>query len=843
MRYFAFRRILFRESFAIFLTLVIILIASYLFLRKITYISVPDKYESVYSNKVKANVKVFFNTFGIPSIEAQNNNDLFFTLGYIHARDRLWQMDIMRRTALARLSEIFGIETLELDKFFKSLSIPDIAQKTLKKLDKKTLESLQAYSAGINKYIEEHHGELSFEFQALSYLPEKWKPEDCIAVSKLIAFEMSIGFINDVTLAEISEKTGIRKALSLVVDYPENAPRICDLKFNPPKKFIHPKPIINDSLENFNSTDTNLRAAVYQQLQSLLSKYIIAQNGGGSNTEVVKSSKDTTKVLLANDPHLKLMLPSYWYQCQTISPNFNVTGLMIPGAPFFLIGRNRNIAWGITIMMLDDCDFFIEKIDPANENYYLTPTGKKKFKYRADTIFIKGKEPLFYYTRLTERSAVISDNYIMKQPQYLINLENDSTTNYSFYDKFLLTFSWTGSQATKELQALYEINTAKNWKQFTRALNNWSAPGLNWTYADKKGNMGIKPAGLVPKRNRTNPLIPNPGWLSGYSWVGFVKPSELPYIYNPKKGFVASSNNKTSRNYPRYISKYFEPPSRIERIEEIIRVQKTFSIRDAEIMQLDNYSYYARELVFHTLPILEDYASKLNKFEKKALNEIKNWDYIFSPAYSASAIWNTFYKNLLYNTFHKRMDERLFRTYTYISQFPAMKLLEIIKNNDKYWFDDPRTRITETREMIVLKSFRQAVSELRKTFNSKPVNEWKMAEQQKLELNHLLGKNKFIKPAIDGGTYIMPGTYTSINKADWHPYSDYKVSVGTSARFITDMADSTIYFSILGGNSGDPNSPNYKDQALFFINGGYIKYFLNPALNEDNTLRLEIFPE
>ena len=843
MLHFSFRRFFFRESFAITITIVIILIAFILFLHKIIFVSVPENYESFSSDKIKASVKVYFNTFGIPSIQAQNNNDLFFAAGYVHARDRLWQMDIMRRTAYARLSEIFGKETLDLDKFFKSLSINEIVAKSFNKIDKKTLNALTAYSEGVNKFIEEHKSELPFEFQALSYLPEPWKPSDCIAVSKLVAFDMSIGFINDVCLAEISEKTGVRKALSLVTDYPDDAPCICDTKANPPRHFTRPLPAVNDSLNKIINPDSTITATVFGQIHSLIAKYSITNNAGGSNSIVVKSSKDSNSVILANDPHLKLVLPSYWYQCQMISPDFNVTGLMFPGSPFFLIGRNNKISWGITIMMIDDCDFFIERLDPENNQYYFTPNGKKKFRFRADTIYVKNEEPVYYYTRFTDRSAVISDNYIMKKPEYLLNLKDDSSSNYKFYNKFLLTFSWTGTQAGKELEALYEINRAKNWNQFTKALNNWSAPGLNWTYADKNGNMGIKPAGLIPIRDKTNPLIPNPGWMSEYSWKGFITPAQLPFIYNPSKGFVASSNNKTSRTFPHFISYYFEPPSRIERIEKIIRLQKHFNVRDVQILQLDNYSYYARELLFYALPILEKDSTNFNKPEHQALKELENWDYIFSPAYSAPAIWNAFYKHLLYNTFHKRMNERLFRTYTYISQFPATKILEIIKNNDSYWFDIPKTIKRETRESVVRLSFRQAVSELQKKFNNNYVKYWKMANQQKLKLNHLLSKSTFLKPAIDGGTYSVPGTYTSINKADWHPYSDYKVSVGSSARFITDMSDSTIFFSILGGNSGNPNSSNYKDQALFFINGGYLKYYLNPNLNEDNTLSLELYPD
>jgi penicillin amidase len=746
-------------------------------------------------------------------------------------------MDLMRRTAEGKLSEIFGEKTLKLDKFFRSLDLKGTASKIIKNMNPRILDFLRSYSEGINLFIEEHKSNLPFEFHALDYQPERWRPFDCAAIGRLMAYDMSPGFILDITLAEISETLGVTKAVSLVPKYPYNKPCITDNELQTKYK--------DTSATNQNTIVDNSNLP-QTDLFSTMSSFFKANNFstvGGSNSWVVRKSPNNPNVILANDPHLKLELPSRWAQMHVSCPGFNVVGLTIPGVPFFLIGRNSNIAWGITVTMLDDVDFYIERIDEKNKDYYLTPTGKRKFRFTPDTIKVRNAETVLYYIKSTERSNVISDNFITRFPEILFDLPEGYKAKQDFFRKFVLTYSWTGNVPTDEFSAAYGIMKSKNWNDFSASAVKWGTPGLNWTYADKSGNMGIRPSGLVPIRKSNNPLIPNPGWLPDYNWQGFIEASQLPFIFNPSKGYVSSSNNKVSRTYSGYLSNYFEPPSRAERIEEIVLQQKEFSVREVELMQNDNTSTYSRELVREILPVLERKIPNLNETEKTSLQLLRGWDYQFSPGFASASIYSAFFKNLIFSTFGDELNEKLIRSYTYTSSFVYMKILEMIHVNDSVWFDDKTTQIIENRDYMIVKAFRQGVAELMKKFNNTNPYSWRLKDLQKLELRHAFSKQSFVKGTVNFSPMQIGGNYTTINKNEWKIYDDYQVSHGSSARFIADMQDKYVHMGIPGGSSGDPMSPNYKDQVFIFFNSGYIKVLVspNPAVNWEK--RIEINPK
>ena len=831
-------RYFFNKTFAIFLSIVILVIASLIFFSKLANISLPPDFEKFESEKIGQTSVVYFNQFGIPHITTGSEKDAFFMIGYTHARDRLWQMDLMRRTAKGELSEIFGGRTVQLDKFFRSLAIKESSGATLKQTNKKIMGLMQSYSDGVNLFITEHKKKLPFEFHALDYIPENWQPLDCIAIGRLMAFNMSPGFVTDICLAEISETVGVTKALSLVPDYPLNKPCITDNDFQ--SRYTDTTKLNNQiTTEIF---DKSGNTGLYSHLSDFYRENNFNATGG-SNSWVIRKNVYNSSVILANDPHLQLELPSRWYQMHVSCPGFNIVGLTIPGIPFFIIGRNNYISWGISVMMNDDVDFFIERIDEKNPDYYLTPTGKRKFNYIPDTINVKNQERILYYLKETERSYVVSDNFITRFPENLFEMSLDFRNKQDFFKKFVLTYSWTGNRPSSEMESIYGIMKSRTWNDFTSSLNGWGSPGINWTFADKNGNMGIRPAGLIPVRKATNPLVPNPGWLPEYDWQGFISVNQLPYIYNPRKGYVSSANNKTSRDYPVYISNYFEPSSRAERIEEIILQQKEFTVREVQLMQSDNSSPYAKELLISVIPILDKKIPNLNATEKKSLQMLKQWDFQFSPGFASASIYSAFFKNLVYNTFYDELNEKLFKTYTNTSSFVTMKILSMIKSNDSVWFDNVNTKFIENRDFIVIKSFRDGVAELIERFKSTNPYIWRLKDLQKLELKHAFNKQPLIRGTVDFTPLQIGGNYTTINKNEWRVYDDYRVSIGASARFIADMQDSYVYMGIPGGASGDPMSPNYKDQVLLFLNSGYIKVPLKSDPSEGWKRQIEINPK
>ena len=836
-----FRRLFFNRTFAISLCILVIIVAGWIFILKISSYSVPPNFQKIDTELLADTCRVYFNQFGLPHIITKNEKDAYFMLGYVHARDRMWQMDIMRRTAKGELSEIFGEKTIDFDKFFRCLDLKTVSEKILANSNKNVKDLLLSYSEGVNNYIKKNSKRLSFEFEALDYVPYNWSPTDCILIGRLMAFDMSVGFVNDIAIGEIASQIGNEKATSLVTPYPNWAPCVLDdsiVKTNIQTKVVD----TSKKLSYFDKKANQLISNTYSQLLNFFDTQYHNNSTGGSNSWVIKKSKTSSGVILANDPHLSLGLPPRWYQAHITTNDMNVTGFTIPGIPFFLIGRNDRISWGITNVMLDDCDFFIDKVDSLNKNVYYNSSGlKRKFSYKADTIKIKNKENLCYYIRSTERSNVISDFHLFKKPSNLThNTRYDYNDNY--FEKFCLTYSWTGQQPTLEINALYNIQKAKDWNQFTSALNSWGSPALNFTYADVNGNMGIFPTGIIPIRRESNPLLPTASWNGNKDWQGFIYPNQLPKIYNPSKRFVASSNNKSTHNSPYYLSNYFEPPSRIERIYQIIQIQKEFSIRDVQLMQSDLLSPYAERMMKIVQPILESYLNNFDNNKQQGVWILKKWDYIFSPGAIAPSIYSAFLKNLIYETFVDELGEKNLWNYSYVTAIPSSKIFDMIINGDSVYFDDRRTPIREDRNSIIIRAYSKAITELTDFFKDSNLFTWKFSKLQTLELNHAFSENVFLKPSVNSGPYQIGGNFSTISKADWKYYNPYKVTIGVSGRFIADMEDSVVYSSLPGGSSGDPVSPNYTDQILLFLNSGYIKINSKREPTEDFKLGIEFIP-
>lgn len=817
---------------ALIITLMIVIVAFLNYLDNLARMSIQESEESLSSSLIKNNINIYKNDYGIPHIIAANEYDAFFAAGYTHARDRMWQMDFSRRVGRGELSEIFGITTLEYDKFMRAFELDKISKKIYQSLDENTINVLKAYSDGINSYLEEKINYLPFEFNALAYVPKKWKPEDCIVISRMMAFELSVSFWTDIAFGEIAEKIGYEKALELIPSYPEDAPRVVE--------GLSKERRINSN-STFYELFTKDNHKQRSEIQDLLRAYAGLFNkvkdftgikgpiAGSNSWAIVKPLPDTINrySVLANDPHLLLGIPARWYQMHISCPEFNVVGMTIPGAPFFLAGRNDHISWGITNIMMDDCDYFIEKVNPDNRDLYLSPKGDwKKFEFRRDTIRVKGLEDHEYYAKFTDRSAVLSDNHLLKYPDLVLKMPYDTNFRNVFFDKYCLTFSWTGQYVSKELPALYGLLKAINWEDFTESVIQWGAPGLNFTFADKIGNIGIQPAGFIPNRRQTIPQIPNPGWEKKYNWAGVIDTFLFPSIYNPENDFVSSANNEISRTIKEYISSFWEPASRAQRINDLL-VEYTefntgYSARDAQIMQMDVLSPYAEKLLAHIFPILDNYSPKMSSNEKNALVKLKEWDFILSKQMGASSIYNMMLERLIYNTYHDELGERLYREYLFISNLPTRRILEMIEQYDLHWFDDINSKGYETRNDVIIKSFKQAVAKLDSIFKTSDVDKWEWGKIHKVTLEHILSRNKTLEPALNLGPFGMSGNNTTIYCSSWDYYKPFDVSVGSSMRFIADMQDSVVYTNIPGGTSGEVLSANYSDQVQLWLNGGYI---------------------
>ncbi len=798
---------------------VIIVIAIILFAIDISTSSIIESDKKFKSEKIKSNIRILTNQYGIKKIIANNDYDLFFAQGYTHSLDRLWQMDILRRQSEGRLSEIVGSYAIPFDKFIRTLDIKSIAKESVNQMDDNSRMILEAYSDGVNYFIDNHRNNLSFEFSALDYLPEKWEPYHSILISKYFALQMSFSFWNDVTFGEISAKLNREIALDLI-------PGINEYK----------TPELN--LDN---TDTTDLSEIYKNYSTFLSDYsVISGNEGGakgSNSWSVYKNKENSDggAILANDPHLPLQLPSVWYQNHIKSENYNSLGYSLPGIPLILVGRNDAVSWGITNLAADICDFYFEKTDEAGENYFTDDDNTKPFEFIIDTIKVKDKADVIYYMRKNDKSFVISDAHLFSENNSLIKWDENEDDN--FFDNYALTFRWTASEISNEIEALSDINLSENIDNFEKATDKWASPPLIFNFADTSGNIALFPTGKIPRRNtECNPNIPNPGWMESANWNGFYSGEDLINSINSDKGYLYSANVPPEANSKFFISNYWEPQSRAMRIEEMIKESEYYSARDARFMQNDILSPYAKIILSEILPFLSSNTDKLNIIDKKALNALNKWDYLLSPSSPEASVYNAFITELIKNTYYDELGDKLFKQYAFISSLPTRKILSDILNKNQFWFDNKNSDQIETIESVVIQSFKNATVFLRQYFESDDINDWNYGLLHRLELKHFLGVNEFLNPVVSLRSHSVGGNNTTINNTEYRYYEPFDVIIGASMRFIADMDDDAVLMCMPGGNSGDPMHPQYADQVRLWLNGGYIQVSFNNEIEYEDFI-------
>jgi len=907
------------KFFVSILTFIVLVIAGIVFVFEIRSSSVQKKFEEIRSKNLNAQVDIYTNKQGIPHIIATNDEDMFFAMGYFHAKERLWSICHSKIIAEGRAAEFYGENFLQLDLYMRTLDLRKIANELYENANDETKTVLTAYANGINSWIENNINRLTFEFGASDFLPEEWHPSDCFLIQRYFAFLLNPNFLNDIIFAEIAQKIGVEKTLELVPNYPNNSPHILDENRN---RFIEsPTPEL-DSLRKskaFNlSQYDNLRCNnfTYSQiighpeLVSGSSAEILKQVQNDSETNTVlpcltrhpqksqeiphqvrydsetllynndykheaKNQKDFLRVIishsavgkkgsnlgsntwatnkehtiLANDSHLPLTIPNFWMQMHITSPNYNVVGLVIPGMPIFLCGRNNYIAWGSANMLVDDVDYLIQKVDADQINYFINDSIKKPITEIIDTVKIRNKnksakkDDYIYYKRsvpaeagITNYKLQITDYNIISNLSFLISNSANNT----------LTYKWTGQQKSNEIYAMLKVMRANNWKSFLAAINDWNSPGMVFSYADKNGNIGIAPRALIPIRAKdVVPFLPYPFWKNNNIWVDYVKPNALPVLYNPSKKFVSASNNGVLNNSminnirTNYISSYFALDSRAKRIEEMLITGENYSYRDAQYMQNDILSFYAKDYLTKIFFIFKKYEHLLTAEEKKAYYKLLKWDFMLSLNSTAATIYSMFISQLVKNTFADKLDD-LYDFYIFNSNFPLAKLNELLANPISEWFDDSRTEEREHLEFAVINSFKEAIKELSNLYGTENSDKWKYNLHHKINFRHSYNMFSFLDKATHIGSFAVGGDMTTINTTEWKLNKPFDVVLGASMRFIADMTDDIVYTVLPGGTSGDPMSPNYSDQIQLWQIGAYVKLSISEVPTPDFKLILTL---
>ena len=767
------------------------IIGSYFYLRK----SLPDYSGTEKISGIKSEVNIYRDKYSIPTVYADNDNDIYFALGYIHAQERLFQMDLTRRAGEGKLSEILGSKTIAFDKMFKTLGLWDVSKEAFKKYDENVKASLIAYSNGVNEFIKNHSDKFTIEFDVLGYKPELWKPEHSILIAKLMAWELNISWWSDIAFTHLIQKLGLEKVKEIMPNYKENAPTI-----------------IPDNIENLSAVPLDFIKVdkEFRKFTGFVGTHI------GSNNWVVNGSHSNSgKPIIANDPHLSFSIPGKWYIANLHSPNLNAEGVTIAGIPGIVIGKNKNISWVVTNVMADDSDFYIEKLDSTKTKYFFNnewhPLSISK-----DTIKVKDSSDVIFTIRKNHRGPIISDIHPYKK--LFPNKEQNKT---------VISMRWSALEPTTDITAFYKINRAKNWEEFNKGIEYFTSPGQNFVYGDKEGNIGYVAGVRLPKRKNNSVSFVYSGLTDKYDWEGYVPFKENPRIYNPPQGFLASANNKTIKNYPYHISNVWEPSSRIERITELLKSKNIHSKEDFQKYQMDFYSYYAKDLVPYILNSFKNYKVQ-NGNLTTALEILRQWDFILAANSQVPTVYAVFYQYLLKNIFEDEMGKNLLNEYIFLANVPYRTVPVLLKENKSRWFDNVNTKVVETRDDIIRKSMKDAVNYLEKNMNP-DITYWQWGKLHHLTFKHFFhGISGMLDKLFDVGPFEMGGDGTTIFNTEYSLTKPYDNKLGPSMRYIYDFSEPEIYRIVLPtGQSGHFLSEHYHDMTGKWLDGEVIEINTN----------------
>ncbi|MBO9373805.1 MAG: penicillin acylase family protein [Chloroflexus sp.] len=755
----------------------------YLWLRR----SLPQTNGEIRVTGISGPVTIVRDTDGIPHITGATDTDAVFGLGFVHAQERLWQMEVQRRIGHGRLSEIFGETTLRTDTFLRTLGVARAAQKALASLDRATVELLEAYAAGVNAFLATNPV-LPPEFLILGVQPAPWQPVDSLVWAKMMAWDLGGNWNNELMRATLVAKIGPEDAAFLMPPYTADGPLILPTSVAAPATPYH-------------EAKTPIQPETAERLLELADEMLLITGIGdqlaGSNNWVIGGSRTASgKPLLVNDPHLANRIPSIWYLAHIKGETINAIGATFPGLPVVVIGHNERIAWGVTNTDPDVQDLYIERIDAQN---YVEYNGTREpVTLINEVIPVKGSDPVTLTVRITRHGPVISD------------VLPDA--------KETLAFRWTAlDDRDTTIRAFVNLNRAKNWAEFTAALRDYKAPMQNFVYADVDGNIGFYAPGSVPIRRNGDGSMPVPGWTDEFEWIGYIPFEELPHVYNPPQDYVVTANNRVvGDDYPYLLGTSWAAPFRAQRIIELIEQKSSLTVADMRLMLSDVRSIQAREL----LPILRN-VTPAEPREATALELLRNWDGTMVGDSPAAAIYQGYYNAVLEEVFADELRDFFTATYRHRHGFAAMALRQVLLEGHREWCDNVTTIDTnEDCATVLATALRRGLDAMATAQGEQDPTRWRWNRVHQAVFPH----NPFSQVGALRGIFErrVPtgGDGFTINVAPLRLNEGYLQYNAPSYRQIIDLSDlNESRFIHTTGQSGNVLSSRYSDYLALWQRG------------------------
>jgi len=752
-------------------------------------------------------VMIHRDRWGIPHIEAQDRGDLFFAQGVVHAQDRLWQLELNRRAATGRLAEIIGQTGLETDRLARTLGFNRLAKETWNTAPEQIRRDVEAYTSGINGYLRTDP-KLPVEFTLLRHRPEAWRPQDSIALGRMMAWTLSHVWAGKLARAKLIEAVGPEAANQLDAHYPKNNP------------VTLPQGI------EFNMLEPD--AMFYSSGGPFLGRTIEGGSRGSNGWVLSPSLTNTGNPILCNDMHLPITTPSLWYylhlRCQK-SENLHAAGVSLPGVPYVLVGHNEHIAWGATVSFIDTEDLFIEQLNQDDALLYRYRDAWLPVQVLEERISIKGSADHVEQVRMTQHGPIISP------------VEADSNQ--------VLALQSVALQPGESFAGFALLNEAKSWSEFAHAVQQIETPALNILYADIAGNIGYYLSGRMPVRAQVRADVPVPGWDGDYEWIGRVPFEEMPHAINPEQGYIVSANHRiVGDDYPYYLGRSWRNGYRAKRIDDQIKTKRRMSVDDCRRLQMDDISIPG-QLISNKLSTLdsEDPDATL------CFDLLREWgghlgvDSVGGTVYQivisklARAILGSQLKPKLVDLLLGSGPEPvLYPTNELHGQWPAI-LIRLLDDPDTSWLPT-----ASKREGFICQVLAESVVELRGLLGDNP-DKWTWGRLHQIQFDHAFSARPPFGQIFSLGPFSIGGDADTIAQASLVG-DDPGDNIAPSYRQIIDLGDLDQAMAIHApGQSGQIGSSFYSDLIGSWFTGDYYTMTLDvDSVKKVTEESLELFP-
>lgn len=742
---------------------------------------------------LKAPVEIMRDKNAVPHITAGSIEDASFALGYVHAQDRFWQMELMRRLGQGRLAELVppalvGSGLVDSDRTMRGLGVYRRASESVNALSPAMRTRLDAYAAGVNAWLADDDQQFGLELTLIKllsggrYKPELWRSADSLVWAKLMALGLDGNWRAELLRLRLSQKIG-EDGVKFLIEPPGDSK---DSTLSMVLAAV--KDIDLDRI--FHGTDNE-----------------VTRKREASNEWVLSGAHTVSeRPLLANDPHLGFSFPGVWYLARLVGPGFDIRGATSPGSPAVVLGHNGIIGWGFTTTNLDSQDIFVERVDPTDPNRYITPDGARPFATRDETIKVAWGDPITMRVRETRHGPVI-DDFVRR---------GDNLTPQGHVLALQAT-ALDGADTSAE--GFGRLGSAQNWEEFLAATRRIVSPMQNMVYADTSGNVGLISPARVPIRRKGDGSMPVPGWTSEYDWAGFVPFDELPRAYNPPAGLIVNANGRlVPDDYRHFISKDWAEPYRQRRAAQLLGEVERHPVYGMIVMQADNMTLDAAEM----LPYLLKGAPR-NARAAQARDLLSRWNMFMLASRPEPLIYDAWITELQRGLLADELGEDLYNSIS----VPDVPLMVRVLRDKPGWCDDGGTKQTETCEDAIALALDRALDWIARR-NGADMTKWQWGREHLAVHRHPLFDGVPLLRDIASVRFPSDGGNQTLNRAapSFRGNRPFDAVHGAGYRGIYDFSDlENSRFATPLGQSGNMLSPwarNFVDrwQKLAYINIG-----------------------